>query len=117
MDEVRAQPAGTDPLRHRSTRTSALWSLVGLGLMLALLMLIFVAQNGESVQWEFLWMDFTLASGLALLLSAVTGGLVVILVGAGRLFQVRLAARRHRRVDEARAVPAPERPAGGDVVP
>lgn len=102
MDEVGAQPeAGRDELRLSSTRTSTLWTLVAVGLLLTLLMLIFVAQNSTKMTWEFLWTDFTLAGGLALLLAAVVGGLVVILVGAGRLLQVRLAARRHRRVDRA----------------
>ena len=103
MDEVRTPGGSQDELRLNPTRTSTLWSLFAVGLVLALLMLIFVAQNGESVQWEFLWLDFTLAGGLALLLAAVTGSLVVILVGAGRLFQVRLVARRHRRADRGQA--------------
>jgi uncharacterized integral membrane protein len=103
VTQARPEPAeSSDQLRLHPTRTSTLWSLVAVGLALALLMLIFVAQNGEPVQWEFLWMDFTLAAGLALLLAAVTGSLVVILVGAGRLFQVRLAARRHRHFDDRR---------------
>ena len=98
-----------DELRLQSTRTSTLWALVAVGLVLTLLMLVFVAQNGQTVEWEFLWIDFTLARGLAVLFAAVIGGMVVILVGTGRLLQVRLAARRHRRVDRTRD-PAPGSP-------
>ncbi|MBW3614324.1 MAG: DUF1049 domain-containing protein [Actinobacteria bacterium] len=101
--EVQSQPQDPDdPLRLERTRTSTLWVAVAVGLVLALFMLVFVAQNGEKVQWHFLWIDFTLGGGLAMLFAAVTGGLVVILVGAGRLLQVRLAARRHRRSDLSR---------------
>lgn len=103
VNQVEPQPQEPgEALRLDRTRTSTLWAFVAAGLVLALLMLVFVAQNGETVQWQFLWIDFTLAGGLAMLFAAVTGGLVVILVGAGRLLQVRLAARRHRRIDRNR---------------
>jgi uncharacterized integral membrane protein len=38
---------------------------------------------------------------VAMLLSAVIGGLVVLFAGIGRVLQLRLAARRHRRTDRA----------------
>lgn len=107
MSDVRPQPGEPGgELRLQSTRTSTLWALVAVGLVLALLMLVFVAQNLDQVRWEFLWIDFTLAGGLAVLFAAVAGGLVVILVGAARLLQVRLAARRHRRIDRSQAAAA-----------
>lgn len=107
MSEVRPQHGEPEAeLRLQPTRTSTVWALVAVGLVLALLMLVFVAQNGDQMRWEFLWIDFTLAGGLAVLFAAVAGGLVVILVGAARLLQVRLAARRHRRVDRSRGDPA-----------
>lgn len=99
----RAEPSRGEELRLASTRTSTLWTLVAVGLVLTLFMLVFVAQNSAKFTWQFLWFDFTLAGGIALLLAAVAGGLVVIVVGAGRLLQVRLAARRHRRVDRSTA--------------
>jgi uncharacterized integral membrane protein len=44
--------------------------------------------------------------GAALLLAAVLGALIVGLLGAGRLLQLRLAARRHRRAGDPIAPPA-----------
>ncbi|MDP9441252.1 MAG: hypothetical protein M3P34_03525, partial [Actinomycetota bacterium] len=77
MNEVPPGRREPDPeLRLQPTRTSTLWGLVAVGLVLALLMLVFVAQNGDQVRWEFLWIDFTLAGGLAVLFAAVAGGLV-----------------------------------------
>lgn len=77
-------------------RTATALVSVAAGLAVALLMLIFVVQNGERVRYEFLWTEFTLGAGVALLLAALAGGLVVALLGIGRVMQLRLAARRHR---------------------
>jgi uncharacterized integral membrane protein len=41
--------------------------------------------------------------GVGLLLAAVAGALIVIIPGTGRIIQLRITARRHRRVDAKRA--------------
>jgi uncharacterized integral membrane protein len=41
--------------------------------------------------------------GVAMLLSAVCGVLLVVLAGAARISQLRTTARRHRRADTRRA--------------
>ena len=88
----------TDPqdLSTGHTRAGSAWLAVAVMLLLALLMLVFVLQNNHRVDLEFLWADFTLPVGVALLLAAVIGGLLVVLFGAARVLQLRLAARRHR---------------------
>jgi uncharacterized integral membrane protein len=75
------------------------------GALLLLLMLVFILQNGDKVRLDFLWMDFSLPLGVALLLAGVFGALVVVLVGMGRMLQLRLVARRHRK-DDRRAADA-----------
>ena len=69
------------------------------GMLLALAMVVFVLQNDTRQAYEFLWFDFTLPDGIAMLLSAICGGLIVALIGLGRVLQLRLAARRIRRSD------------------
>jgi uncharacterized integral membrane protein len=86
-------------MRVTRTRTGSALVATVLGLVLALLMLVFVVQNGERQQYEFLWTDFSLPSGVAMLVAAIVGGLVVALIGLGRIVQIRLAARRHRKAD------------------
>lgn len=86
-------------MRVTRTRTGSALVATVLGLVLALLMLVFVLQNGERQQYEFLWTDFSLPSGVAMLFAAIVGGLVVALIGLGRIVQIRLAARRHRKAD------------------
>lgn len=93
--------AAHDELTTGPTRASRLWAAVAVVLLLALLMLVFILQNGRQEQMQFLWMQFTLPLGVALLLAAVGGGLLVILLGVARLSQLRLAARRHRRAERS----------------
>jgi hypothetical protein len=44
--------------------------------------------------------------GIAMLLAAVAGALVVIIPGTGRILQLRATARRHRKLDAAAAAAA-----------
>lgn len=88
--------AGGDAVAPR-TRTASLFATSVAGLVLAVLMLVFVLQNDARQQLEFLWLDFELPTGVAMLLSAVVGALIVASLALGRLVQLRLAARRHRQ--------------------
>lgn len=92
--------AGTDEGEEvvpEHTRTAAALVSVVIGMIVSLLMLTFVVQNGHRTTFEFMWLDFTLAAGVALLVSAIAGGLIVAMLGLGRVLQLRLAARRHRQ--------------------
>ncbi len=100
-DAERDDQRGDDLVLER-TRTSSVFVTAAVGLVLALLMLIFVLQNGDRQELEFLWAEFSLPAGVALLLAAIVGGLVVALLGLGRVVQLRLAARRHRDADRRR---------------
>jgi uncharacterized integral membrane protein len=82
------------------TKTSRTWVGVGVGLFVLLLVIIFIAQNINDVRVHFLWMRFTMAVGLAISLSFVLGALFVLLIGAARVAQLRLMARRHRREEK-----------------
>lgn len=81
------------------TRTASLFVTAAVALILALLMVVFVLQNGDSQRLEFLWFDFTMPVGVAMLLAAIVGGLIVASLGLGRVVQLRLAARRHRHAE------------------
>ena len=90
-----------EPEHFQTTKTSrAWWVLVG-GLLVLLLVIVFIAQNGDKVPIHFLWMKGHIALGLALLLAAVLGALAVVLLGVARMLQMRVQARRAHR-DEAR---------------
>src|ERR1700760_698090 len=98
-----AQPAPGPELTIKRTRTSGLWVAVGFFAVVLLLLLIFILQNGSKVEVNYLGAHGHLPLGVALLLSAVCGVLLVVLAGAARISQLRAVARRHRRADKRRA--------------
>jgi lipopolysaccharide assembly protein A len=108
---VPAQPAPAEPapaqaappLTIKRTRTSGVWVAVGFFAIVLLLLLIFILQNGTQVSVNYLGAHGHLPLGVALLLSAVCGVLLVVLAGAARISQLRTVARRHRRADTRRA--------------
>ena len=111
-------PAQTAPAlpqhKLRRTRISGLWVSVGFFAVVLLLLLIFILQNGTKVDISYMGAHGHLPLGVALLLSAVCGVLLVVLAGAARISQLRTVARRHRRADAKRvtATQAAEGPVG-----
>jgi putative membrane protein len=82
------------------TRTSMVWTMVGIGVVLLIAMLVFILQNGQRVRVRFLVADGTVPLGVALLFAALLGALLVLVAGAARVLQLRVVARRHRRADQ-----------------
>jgi lipopolysaccharide assembly protein A len=82
------------------TRTSMVWTMVGIGVVLAVATLVFILQNGQRVRVRFLVANGTLPLGAALLFAAVLGALLVLVAGGARVLQLRVVARRHRRADQ-----------------
>ncbi len=103
--EQAAPPTAPGLPQHRikRTRTSGVWVAVGFFTVVLLLLLIFILQNGTQVSVSYLGLHGRLPLGVALLLSAVSGVLLVVLAGAARISQLRTVARRHRRADTKRA--------------
>jgi len=100
-----ASDAGSDagtassPVRRprRFTRASAAWLATAVALLLLVLLIVFILQNSAEVEIEFLGMAGTIPLGMALLIAAVGGGVVVAVAGIARVTQLRLGARRMRR--------------------
>jgi uncharacterized integral membrane protein len=83
----------------KHTRISGLWIAVAFFAVVLLLLLIFILQNGKTVDIAYFGAHGHLPLGVALLLAAVCGALLMILAGAARMGQLRATARRHRRAD------------------
>jgi uncharacterized integral membrane protein len=97
-------PSNVAPsLKVKRTRTSGVWVAVGFFAIILLLLLIFILQNGAEVNVSYLGVHGHMPLGVAMLLSAVCGVLLVVLAGAARISQLRTTARRHRRADARRA--------------
>jgi uncharacterized integral membrane protein len=88
-------------LKVERTRTGGLWVAAIAAAVAVLLLLIFILQNTEQVEVSLFGANPDLPLGVALLLAAVLGALVVALIGTARIIQLRLLARRHRGADRA----------------
>jgi uncharacterized integral membrane protein len=93
------------PPQHRikRTRISGLWVAIGFFAVVLLLLLIFILQNSQKVDISYMGAHGHLPLGVALLLAAVCGVLLVVLAGTARISQLRATARKHRRADAKRA--------------
>lgn len=86
---VRAKPGG-------SRTNAAMWFAILGGLILAIL-LVFVLQNLDQVSIEFLSLQGEVPVGVALLLAAVAGGLIVAIAAGARILQLRRRATGWKR--------------------
>ena len=93
------QQAPAAPLpqhKIRPTRISGLWIAVVFFAVILLLLLIFILQNGTKVDISYMGAHGHLPLGVALLLAAVSGILLVAIPGTGRIIQLRRQVRRGR---------------------
>ncbi len=88
--------SGTAPaVRH--SRTGGLWVGLILSALVLLVLLVFILQNSQPVQISFFALEGVLPTGVALLLAAIAGILLVAIPGSVRILQLRRAARRGPR--------------------
>jgi uncharacterized integral membrane protein len=108
-------PLATQLPTHRvkRTRMGGLWVAAALSALVLLLLLIFILENGQRVSISYFGAHGHMPLGVALLLAAVLGVLLVVIPGTGRIIQLRIAAHRHRRLDAKRAAAAAAVPAPG----
>lgn len=103
------------PPQHvvKRTRVGGVWVASALFAVVLLLLLIFILENGQRVDIGYFGAHGHLPLGVALLLAAVLGVLLVVIPGTGRIIQLRLVARRHRRLDAKRGDAAAQPVADG----
>jgi uncharacterized integral membrane protein len=71
------------------------WVFLSIFAVLALLLLIFIAQNSTSVRIHYLGFSGTIGFGVAMLLAAVTGCILTLLVGSARIIQLKVARKKY----------------------
>lgn len=75
---------------------------MAVGVVALVVILIFVAQNSSSVRIHFLMMEGSMPLGVALLLAALLGALLMLAIGTVRILQLRRLARRPHLADRRR---------------
>ncbi|MBF9069628.1 LapA family protein [Streptacidiphilus fuscans] len=101
-----------DPHRHlRRTRLSSAWVATIVAALVLVLLLIFILENSARVDVSFLGAHGHLPLGVALLLAAVCGVLLVAIPGTARILQLRRAGKKLAAAPPAPApAPAPTEP-------
>jgi uncharacterized integral membrane protein len=79
------------------SRVGGLWVTAVAFALVLLLLLIFILENGQRAEVSFFGAHGHLPMGVALLLAAVFGVLLVAVPGTARIVQLRLLGRRPRR--------------------
>lgn len=78
------------------TRTARAHTALIAGAIVLILLLVFIIENTESVKISYFGAGFHLPLGVALLLAAIGGALLVGMVGTARILQLRRSVRRGR---------------------
>lgn len=98
-DPTHVSTAARERDARRFTRASATWAATAAALLLLILLIVFMLQNTQRVAVHFLGLASALPLGMALLIAAVGGGVVVAIAGVARVTQLRVKARQTRRHD------------------
>lgn len=91
------QPGMTDSGKVRHGRASAWYVGLVVAAILTIFLLVFIAQNSDSVAVKFLGFEGQISLAVALLLAAVIGVLVVAVPGSLRIVQLRRALRKNAK--------------------
>jgi uncharacterized integral membrane protein len=98
------QPAASAPVPEtvpppetavKFTRTASVWSSLIVGFLILIVLLVFITQNLSDAPVHFFGWHWTLPLGVQVLLAAISGGLVTVLAGTARIFQLRRAAKKN----------------------
>ena len=111
-----AQPTQLPQHVVKRTRMGGLWLASGSFAVVLLLLLIFILENGRSVDVAYFGAHGHVPLGVALLLAAVLGILMVVIPGTARIVQLRLTARRHRSADTSQLA-ASQQPSSAEETP
>jgi lipopolysaccharide assembly protein A len=88
-------PTASEPAPR--TKTGIAFGSLIAGAIVLIVLLVFILENTQSVKISFFGASGDLPLGVALLLAAIGGGLLVGIVGAARIIQLRRHVRRRRR--------------------
>ena len=97
--ETISEPTGTSVSARGEvphTRTGRAHTALIAGSIVLILLLVFILENTESVKISYFGAGFHMPLGVALLLAAIGGALLVGIVGTARIVQLRRRLRRPR---------------------
>lgn len=88
-------PNKTTP-KVKSSLAGGTWAALIIGALLLILLLVFILQNQQSVELNLFVWSFEFPAGIGYLFSAITGALIMALVGGVRMLELRRQLRKKR---------------------
>jgi uncharacterized integral membrane protein len=95
--DTTTQPPTTPPVQqayHGARRTRGLWVRMTVAAVVLVVLLVFIIENGDSVDIGFFGAHLRLPVGVALLLAAIGGVLLVSVLSAGRVMRLHRTLRK-----------------------
>lgn len=98
-EPTRPETTTTKPTDNplRGSRTSGLWFAVVASAVVLVLLIIFIAQNTESVRVTFLGWEGETPLSVAVLAATVAGMFLAAIAGSARILQLRRRVKRESR--------------------
>lgn len=81
---------------NNKTRTSTAWFMTVGSVIGLVILLIFILQNLQDISIKFFGFNWKIPLGIAMLLAAVLGGVLVALFGTARVIQLRHRLRQNK---------------------
>lgn len=105
-------PEGGQPPRMAEhgtpTRISASWTAVVAAVVILIVLVIFIAENTQQSTVNFVGFHGHAPTAVVLLIAAIAGAVIVIIVGAARILQLRKVARHSESQGRTADRPIPE---------
>lgn len=79
----------------KHTRAGAAWTGLVIGILVLILLLVFILQNLDQVALKVLFWNFSVPLGVAILIAAIAGAIIMALAGGVRILQIRRALKKH----------------------
>lgn len=92
-EEIAKPQPEQEQKRYERTRVSGVWIGLIVAAVVMVFLLIFILQNQESADIDFLGFHFSLPLGVALLMAALSGVVIVAIPGVARIVQLRRKLR------------------------
>ncbi|MCS5479245.1 DUF1049 domain-containing protein [Corynebacterium sp. YIM 101645] len=88
---------GTAKPEVKKTLAGGTWAALIVGALLLIALLVFILQNQQQVELNLLSWTFQFPAGIGYLFSAITGALIMALVGGVRMLELRHQVRKQRK--------------------